>query len=50
MDLTFRAVGHGDRTFRAMADAESSFIGTLNQKLPDPEAKEVVEHDTAIAG
>jgi CRISPR system Cascade subunit CasA len=51
MDLTFRAVGHGDRTFRAMADAESSFIGTLNQKLPDPEAKkEVVENDTAIAG
>ncbi|MBK5290353.1 MAG: type I-E CRISPR-associated protein Cse1/CasA [Acidobacteriia bacterium] len=51
MDLTFRAVGHGDRTFRAVAEAESSFIGTLNQKLPDPEVrKEVVENDTAIAG
>jgi CRISPR system Cascade subunit CasA len=51
MDLTFRAVGYGDRTFRAVADAESCFIGTLNQKLPDPEAKkEVVENDTAIAG
>jgi CRISPR system Cascade subunit CasA len=51
MDLTIRAVGHGDRTFRAVADAESSFIASLNQKLPDPEAKkEVVEYDTAIAG
>jgi CRISPR system Cascade subunit CasA len=50
MDLTLRAVGHGDRTFRAEADAESAFNGTLNQKLPDPEAKkEVVENDTAIA-
>ena len=50
MDLTFRAVGHGDRTFRAVADAESAFTGSLNQKLPDPEAKkEIVENDTAIA-
>jgi CRISPR system Cascade subunit CasA len=50
MGLTFRAVGHGDRTFRAVADAESAFNDSLNQKLPDPEAKkEVVENDTAIA-
>jgi CRISPR system Cascade subunit CasA len=51
MDLTIRAVGHGDRTFRAIVEAESAFIGSLNQKLPDPEAKkEVTENDTAIAG
>ena len=53
MDLTLRVVGHGARTFRAVADAESAFIGTLNQKLPDQEVKEVkkevFENDTAVA-
>jgi hypothetical protein len=51
MNLTCQAVGHGDRTYRAIADAESAFIGSLNQKLPDPESKkEVIENDAAIAG
>jgi CRISPR system Cascade subunit CasA len=35
MDLTCRAAGQGDRTFRAVADAESAFIGSLNQRLPN---------------
>jgi CRISPR system Cascade subunit CasA len=51
MDLACRAVGHGDRSFRAVADAERAFIASLNQKLPDTEAnQEVAENDAAIAG
>jgi CRISPR system Cascade subunit CasA len=51
MDITCRAAGQGDRSFRAVAEAEAEFHKLLNQKLPDPKTKkEVVENDAAIAG
>lgn len=44
MGLTSRAAGLGERTFRAIAEAEAGFGSLLNQKLPDPTAKEVIRN------
>jgi CRISPR system Cascade subunit CasA len=51
MELTCRGVGQGDRTFRAVADAENAFTGSLNQRLLNVQIqKEVLENGTTTAG
>ncbi len=51
MRMTCRAVGEGDRSYRAIAEAEREFWRALNQELPLPESgKEEIEHEASIAG
>jgi hypothetical protein len=50
MELACRAAGMGERTFRAVAEAERTFRRALNQRVGEPDRKEeTTEYDTATA-